>query len=403
MISASMKNTKNNEDGFAALIVGMILVLVLALITVGFAQMTRKEEQSALSKQLGAQAYYAAESGVNDAYKDIKLLGNAPSPITNCANDHANSDYPDLDGATSGHNLNAADEVGYTCVLVSPITGDVDYSDIGNNGIKSAIITTASAADTLTISWKVDPAHGGSCFQQSMSATKPFPISSVWKTPPSCAAVSPLPTDAMEVSLTPLNGAGGFDRDSLVNNSAHAVLYPVAAGKAYPGAPTSTAFDANSLNGPQILSGSCATHPGNDFKDGSAYCTAAITGLKAGTTSATRFLITMKGVYSSNTANSNVVLKASDGGGSIDFVGTQAVIDSTGKAQDQLKRIQVRVDLSGGTRIDSAPGALVGTGGVCKRMLSQPSGTGTTFYGLNGGQAPGVPAAAGSACDGTTN
>jgi Tfp pilus assembly protein PilX len=57
----------DNESGFASLVVASVLIVVLSLMTVGFAQLMRSNQTSALNKQLSDQAYYAAESGINDA------------------------------------------------------------------------------------------------------------------------------------------------------------------------------------------------------------------------------------------------------------------------------------------------------------------------------------------------
>src|SRR5882724_3022558 len=100
MMSSSMKHPHTSpEAGFAALIIGIILVLILGLLTIGFAQLVRHEQSSALDKQLSSQAYYAAESGVNDAYHAIQgylKTGQVPPARTSCAGNPP-SDYPTLD------------------------------------------------------------------------------------------------------------------------------------------------------------------------------------------------------------------------------------------------------------------------------------------------------------------
>ena len=64
-------NTKLDEHGFASIVIALILIIVLALFTIGFAQLARREQQTALDSQKATQAQYAAESGINNAYKDI--------------------------------------------------------------------------------------------------------------------------------------------------------------------------------------------------------------------------------------------------------------------------------------------------------------------------------------------
>jgi hypothetical protein len=55
------------EGGFVSIIVCMIIMTILSLITIGFAQIMAREQRQALDRQLSSQAFYAAESGVNDA------------------------------------------------------------------------------------------------------------------------------------------------------------------------------------------------------------------------------------------------------------------------------------------------------------------------------------------------
>src|SRR4051794_12557602 len=62
------------EDGFASIVIALVMITVLALITVSFAQLARREQQSALSKQLASQANYAVESGINDLKNKIPQM-----------------------------------------------------------------------------------------------------------------------------------------------------------------------------------------------------------------------------------------------------------------------------------------------------------------------------------------
>ena len=42
-------------------------MIVMSLIVLGFAQISRRNQRESLDRQLSTQAFYAAESGVNDA------------------------------------------------------------------------------------------------------------------------------------------------------------------------------------------------------------------------------------------------------------------------------------------------------------------------------------------------
>jgi hypothetical protein len=95
-------------------------------------------------------------------------------------------------------------------------------------------------------------------------------------------------------------------------------------------------------------------------------CSATITGIPAGTTSLS---LRISSIYQP----SNVSIQAYSGGGVIQKIsGVQAMIDSTGKASDVLRRIQVRLPLvqTGGL----LPGnALTSNSSICKRFSTGPN------------------------------
>src|ERR1039458_10050844 len=71
LMQARLTKIKDDQSGFASIVIASVIILVLSLITVGFAQLMQREQRSALDRQLSSQAYYAAESGINDAVSAI--------------------------------------------------------------------------------------------------------------------------------------------------------------------------------------------------------------------------------------------------------------------------------------------------------------------------------------------
>ena len=59
----------------------MILMIVVGLIVLGFAQISRRNQRQALDRQLSTQAFYAAETGVNDAANLIKTAVQAGTVV----------------------------------------------------------------------------------------------------------------------------------------------------------------------------------------------------------------------------------------------------------------------------------------------------------------------------------
>src|SRR3569623_1752522 len=107
-----------NQEGFASLIVGIIIVLVLSLLTVGFAILVRDEQRQTLDKQLSTQAFYAAESGVNDAINYINANMSTYNGTTTCT------------GApffAANHTIDAVTVSSYTCLLVNMPPPNIRY------------------------------------------------------------------------------------------------------------------------------------------------------------------------------------------------------------------------------------------------------------------------------------
>src|SRR4051812_1988899 len=108
----SQPDLHTDARGVVSIIVTILIMLVLSLIILGFAQLVRREQRQSLDRQLSTQAFYAAETGVNDA---IKALNN--SVLTGKKSDC------DPDGLGLGANVNKLDASGtvsYVCVLVNP-------------------------------------------------------------------------------------------------------------------------------------------------------------------------------------------------------------------------------------------------------------------------------------------
>src|SRR5580698_3119973 len=90
MIVVNDKKNLNNQTGLASFLVTLIMMIIISLVVLGFAQIARHEQREALDNQLSSAAYYAAESGVNDAVNAIQndnYLGLNPTGKSTCAPD----------------------------------------------------------------------------------------------------------------------------------------------------------------------------------------------------------------------------------------------------------------------------------------------------------------------------
>src|ERR1035437_8641163 len=84
----------NNELGAASIIVTMITMIIISLIVIGFATISRRIQQQSVNTQLSTQAFYAGESGGEDARKGsvaARSAGKTGPGKTSC---NTNTDGP---------------------------------------------------------------------------------------------------------------------------------------------------------------------------------------------------------------------------------------------------------------------------------------------------------------------
>jgi hypothetical protein len=357
-----------NQNGFASMVIAIVLVLVLSLMTVGFAELMRSEQKSATDRHLSNQAYYAAETGINDA---AKAVNEGFNKVKSKCGPLLPADGLDIYNAPGAKHIrdSASNQVGddegivYSCLLINPIPKDLDYGDIGQ--VKPKYVTlTGIDIDTnevvpitnLLFSWKKTNGETG-----FISGPRNFKTAQQWGSA----------TGVLRVSITPLVG-GHIDRQYLMRNTYTAFLYPNdsnssfdASGDNLPAsipASATSLFDSSSNVSPTgpgaIVNGNCNE---NSLPN---YCNTMITGLSHHT-----LLINMRSIYSDS-----IVKITAYGGSSNKRVGirnAQTVVDATGKAQDVVRRVQVRIPSDNGYDV-SAYSLEVGSN-ICKQLEIYPN------------------------------
>src|SRR5487761_1298959 len=354
-------NLHKNQQGFASIVVALVLILVLSLMTVGFAELMQREQRNSLDKQLSNQAYYAAETGLNDAVKAINAGFNQEKSSCQPYNSSATGagiqylkDNNIEDSSGSGNATGAS----YTCLLIDEAPYLLRYSTIdGYAGGSSTVTeisgvvadgTTPSIIGSLMISWSnssgvstfVPSSFGSGSGMSFGRGDSGYP--DTW----------PATTGVLRASLTPLI-SGGINRQYLDSNTYSAFLYPNSSGSSSPNcnlasAPTAlpascptSSFASNlnsqsdtNLNAGVIADGNCNT------ANTPYACNVVITNL-----SQANYLLDLRSIYS----DSQVAISAFDSNGNqLRIRNAQISLDSTGKAQDVLRRIQARVPYSNG-------------------------------------------------------
>jgi hypothetical protein len=94
-------------------------------------------------------------------------------------------------------------------------------------------------------------------------------------------------------------------------------------------------------------------------------CSVTISGIPA----TSDYLVHFVNIYTT----SNITIKGlTTTGNEVHFKGAQAIVDVTGKARNVLKRLQVRLPL---TVKPDMPGYSIEGQNICKRLLTDPTGT----------------------------
>src|SRR5580704_6402782 len=114
-----MKLNNKHEAGIVSIMVTMVMLIVISLIVLGFAEISRTEQRNTTDAQLSVSAYYGAESGINDALAVISAYyppGQQIPVKPDCNVDNNLADpYHWLNGI-----VNNNDKVSYTCLTVNP-------------------------------------------------------------------------------------------------------------------------------------------------------------------------------------------------------------------------------------------------------------------------------------------
>ena len=317
------------QSGFVSIVVSLIIGIVLSLITIGFAQLMQREQKDVLERQLSTQAFYAAESGVNDAALELKLNPSSTKYTSNTC-------------PAAPVTISATGPVEVSCVLVNSAPTELRFDGISTDVSKSKVVPliTSSKPASVTVQW-VDSA-GGANFRTSGSD---FPPATGWTSD----------TGMLKLTIVPFQA--NMSRESLFAATGIVYLNPRTGS---PAAPVTINYDdVKGLDGQgAVVDARCSP---------TSQCVATINNIPA---TADEFYLILSSVYRPN----SVTITAKDGvGNPLVLRGVQTDIDSTGRTNDTLRRIQVRKPI----RDDYlyAGGALDSTGPICKLILTSPNET----------------------------
>lgn len=334
----------NQQSGLVSIIVAIIFITIISLVTTSFALLSRREQRQALDRQLSTQAFYAAESGINDAVQAAK---SGPINITDCGQASSLSD--------SGSQLN--DALSYTCVLVDEKPKTLEFAPVTTDDSTIVKLQAAVPIGKIRISWQ--DFEGSNVFADN---DKYYLPQASWNTdhPDTSYANN---TGILRTTLIPITS--NMTRQGLIDASQTLFLYPKASSTVNQSGNYN--YQPGQVNQGEYIDGQC--NASNNTASRPRYCNVDINGLNGTTT----YYLRLKGIY----RNARVTIQAFDTSGSdanpLALESGQIVVDATGKATDVLRRVQVRVPVF--TTYKTPEAALETTETICKKIEYTASNT----------------------------
>jgi len=342
MKSTRINQLSKNQKGVASIIVATVFIAIISLIVISFALLMRREQRQALDKQLSTQAYYAAESGVNDAINKLSANPGSATTTTDCKQTQS----------VTGAELLDTPEASTTCVLLDLEPTSLEYSPIETD--KSTIVKLDAVNMTdLQVSWEPSSMPDGHSYVGPDFSQHHLPQSTSTDT----LSTQVKNSGILRLSLMRVPKTSSITRNNLISQTKTWFLYPSAQSG------TTTNRTATSSNG--FVDSSCNTS--NSPND----CNVTITGLDT-TASGFDYYLRLKSIYTPIHATL-IATNNSDPTKRLSLKNAQAIIDSTGKSNDVLRRIQVRVPLTTNYRYPEF--SLETTDTICKKIqIGQNSG-----------------------------
>lgn len=291
-----------NQSGLVSIIVTVIIMMILSLLVIGFAKLVRRDQTQTLDRQLNTQALYAAETGVNDITDLIERNNGSIPAKTDC--DNSTAPYTTLNPV-----IDAASNTSYSCVLVDPNPESAIFGSADPYTSTIVPVTTVANMSAIWVYWGVSSAV---CARSSSApAAHQLPSSGDWD----CE------NGMLRIDIIPGNRINS--RANMISNTMTFFTYPTTTG--------SGAITYNVANTGAKADGLCSGVALNGRN-----CRLRISGL-----SFNSYFLRIQPIYRST----SLEVSGRVSGIAQPLQNVQAIVDVTGKANDVLKRLQVRVPL----------------------------------------------------------
>lgn len=350
-----------NQQGMASIVVVSVLIIIMTLISIGFARLINRSAVNSANKQFSASATYAAQSAINDVASYLKKYAQA-NPGSNFLPKSTKCNGPGSligSSATPGPFYNVSNLSGdssrstqYTCLLLDPTPTSLVYSQVAE--LKSQVVkvnTSAStgALDKLLISWEpsCDPGTVPTCPTGYPVSTTNFNDETTWNSV--SAACKDGGADArcvplLRLAIYPISNSTTLS--SVQSKSKTVYLYPQS--------PSGNVLKRSFTDNTNFKDGSIIPVPCTQSIGASDFNPSTSTGYKCniilGALSSAISPAATDSVYLRMTPIYNpadIRIAANDKfGNQLNFIHDQAVIDATAQTGGVVKRLQARVDTS---------------------------------------------------------
>lgn len=346
------------ESGFVSIIVSLVIMIVLTLIVLGFAQLARREQRAALDRELSSEAYYAAESGilaVKSFVTNNMIDTNVDKTKSTCDNtwpasltSHVPTVNNVLDAPTG--------QVKFTCVLYDANPTFLLFGAVDTNKVSLVTIKNPGLS-SLQIYWQAN--NGSSNFSSKTPGNfSPTCVTNA-SPPPSCKTGTwDSGTGVLRVMLV---SRDNLSRDTFRNKTFTGYLYPDASATAGQNGTMDFTQGLGANSSGLVAGGKCNT--GNTTR---YFCRVDITNMDPTNTSG--YVLVLRSVYDTNAVS--ICINNTGCTGPIN--GAQVLVDSTGKANDVIRRVQARFTISSGIE-NLLPIGLVSNESLCKQIVLNPS------------------------------
>ncbi len=364
------KNMKNkfaitSEDGFAAIIITMIILAIIGLLVLGFATNTINNQKIALDNIFSTQAYYDAESGINDAFTTISAyektandLSNLPASINNCTNNsYVVSNSNVLDSNNS-----------YTCLLVNPQPTTLEFKPISQlQGqvfpIESPppVSGPRSNINFIVFNWQSHNLTGSPSFSGCNTILGKFST-------PNNINSSNCTAPVIQIDFVPMNKIVANSTPTSLNQSTvNFYLEPISSNNFSTPVSGTISSPTTPMEG-YIYRPFCSPAVVANFEFSCYF----VMQVPASLVSNGYYVHLVPIYYDADVSVSGSVGASYSSSSSVPLFGAQALIDSTGDAAGVLRRLEERVCISTLCNNSSPSAPIISNGDICKKFTAMP-------------------------------